>query len=324
MEVEVRHLRVIVAIAEAGSVNRAARQLGVSQPTLVGQLRRIERALGGALFLRAESGSSPTPFGHHVLNDAYVVMRGLQSIQREAQARRADGFPGTAARIGGRCGFAQVELVRWMTRTGWGHGARLQVRYDPQAAVDEVADGTLDLAVIHDWPGFGVRVPDGLREVILVPDEPVLVIMDPEHPLADHDIVRVESVAEHPWLDEPAGVSHWLAYLHHVGHQRGVTFEQRHEVLSDVAAFALLSGSRSIAPASATFLAREEKLALRGLAGNPLRQRLLAVYRRRSSIAAHIEEICAHIIEIYHRRRECNDYFNQWWLEEGSSTVPTF
>ncbi|WP_031051523.1 helix-turn-helix domain-containing protein, partial [Streptomyces sp. NRRL WC-3774] len=58
MDLEVRHLRAVVAIAETGSLHRAARQLGVAQPSLSTQLRRIEQALGGALFVRARSGLS--------------------------------------------------------------------------------------------------------------------------------------------------------------------------------------------------------------------------------------------------------------------------
>ena len=50
MNVELRHLRVVVLVAEAGSVGRAARWLKVSQPSLTAQLKRIEAAFGGELF----------------------------------------------------------------------------------------------------------------------------------------------------------------------------------------------------------------------------------------------------------------------------------
>ena len=50
VELEVRHLRAVCAIADHGSVHKAARQLGVTQPSLTTQLARIERALGGRLF----------------------------------------------------------------------------------------------------------------------------------------------------------------------------------------------------------------------------------------------------------------------------------
>src|SRR5438874_11585612 len=60
VELEVRHLRAVCAIADAGSVRRAARELGMTQPSLTTQLRRIEKALGGQLFFRGATGSRPT------------------------------------------------------------------------------------------------------------------------------------------------------------------------------------------------------------------------------------------------------------------------
>ncbi|GGX78164.1 hypothetical protein GCM10010510_23850 [Streptomyces anandii JCM 4720] len=52
MELELRHLRTVRTIAEAGSLTKAASLLGLAQPALSAQLRRIEGALGGALFER--------------------------------------------------------------------------------------------------------------------------------------------------------------------------------------------------------------------------------------------------------------------------------
>ena len=48
-----RHLRALCAIADAGSLHQAARRLGVSQPSLTTQLRRIENVLGAELFRRS-------------------------------------------------------------------------------------------------------------------------------------------------------------------------------------------------------------------------------------------------------------------------------
>ena len=53
MDLELRHLRIVCAVAEAGSVTKAAASLGLAQPAVTAQLRRIERTLGGQLFERA-------------------------------------------------------------------------------------------------------------------------------------------------------------------------------------------------------------------------------------------------------------------------------
>ena len=74
MELEFRHLRIICSIADCGSLTRAAASLRLTQPGLSAQLARIERALGGELFSRAQSGVIPTAFGEEVLSRARAVL----------------------------------------------------------------------------------------------------------------------------------------------------------------------------------------------------------------------------------------------------------
>ncbi|WP_040906657.1 LysR family transcriptional regulator, partial [Streptomyces griseoflavus] len=91
MELEVRHLRALCAIADTGSLHRAARQLGVSQPSLSTQLRRVEQELGGALFVRARTGCRPTPLGRLVLSRARPLVTELRSLVTEARAAAVGG-----------------------------------------------------------------------------------------------------------------------------------------------------------------------------------------------------------------------------------------
>lgn len=65
-----RHLRALCAIADTGSLHQAARRLGVSQPSLTTQLRRIENTLGAELFSRERTGCRPTLLGRAVLGRA--------------------------------------------------------------------------------------------------------------------------------------------------------------------------------------------------------------------------------------------------------------
>jgi DNA-binding transcriptional LysR family regulator len=63
-------VRTIVAISETGSLSKAAKQLGIGQPAVSNQIRRIEKLLGGELFDKTANGSVPTPFGKLVLYQA--------------------------------------------------------------------------------------------------------------------------------------------------------------------------------------------------------------------------------------------------------------
>lgn len=93
MELELRHLRVLCAIADAGSVGRAAALLGASQPATSTQLRRIERHLGAPLFERTALGVAPTCFGVEVLAAARDLL-----MRADGLGRRPDSPDGPARR----------------------------------------------------------------------------------------------------------------------------------------------------------------------------------------------------------------------------------
>ena len=73
-------LRMVLAIADKGSLRAAARELGMSQPSLTYSLGELERELGATLFERRSRGMSPTPVGQVFLRRAAVI---------DSEARRA-------------------------------------------------------------------------------------------------------------------------------------------------------------------------------------------------------------------------------------------
>src|ERR1700751_3143098 len=72
--VELRHLRYFVAIAEERSFTRAAERLWVAQPGLSTQIRRLERELGVQLFERHTRGVDLTDAGELFLERARFVL----------------------------------------------------------------------------------------------------------------------------------------------------------------------------------------------------------------------------------------------------------
>ncbi len=78
-------MRSVVGISEAGSITKAAKLLGLSQPAISSQIKRIEHAIGGSIFLKSANGSSTTELGKLVLiqarkileaNDQLLLLRG--------------------------------------------------------------------------------------------------------------------------------------------------------------------------------------------------------------------------------------------------------
>ena len=62
-------MRCVVAIAEAGSLTRAAERLGLAQPALTQTVNRLEKELGVRLFNRTRRGAAPTDAALAILDD---------------------------------------------------------------------------------------------------------------------------------------------------------------------------------------------------------------------------------------------------------------
>jgi len=80
-------LQVFLALAEAGSLNRAAPQLGQSQPTLSRQLAALEAALGQSLFERHARGLRLTAAGEALLPAAQRMREGARELSLTLAAR---------------------------------------------------------------------------------------------------------------------------------------------------------------------------------------------------------------------------------------------
>ena len=68
-------LRVAMALLEAGSVSRAAKQLGISQPSVSESLAKLRSHFDDALFVRSGNGMSPTPLGAEIGTAAREILR---------------------------------------------------------------------------------------------------------------------------------------------------------------------------------------------------------------------------------------------------------
>lgn len=101
---DLRQLRLFVAVAEELHFTRAAERVNLSQPALSQQIRGLEDDLGVAVFLRTARGVVLTPAGEVLLKEARRLLDDAdQSVRR---VRRAAGLEDSAARVG----FDFVEL----------------------------------------------------------------------------------------------------------------------------------------------------------------------------------------------------------------------
>lgn len=274
MELEVRHLRALCAIADTGSLHRAARQLGVAQPSLSTQLKRIEQELGGPLFLRERTGCRPTPLGRIVLGRARPLVAEMRALVAEARAASASAdVDGTQLRIGST---ASRALAGWLRRLRVRQREPLlQMDVSANALLRMLADGRLDVAFVHEVEGCPLRVPDGLRVRVLVEREPQFVSLPADHPAAARPEVQLSDLAEDRWMIDPTVDGEWDA-VHRMLRAAGLNPRVLHGDYHTAAS--LVATGEVVTVCQPTCQPRPE-MAVRRIHGDPLGVRLLLAAR---------------------------------------------
>src|SRR5436190_15692303 len=85
MDLEIRHLRLVAAVADCGSLTRAADRLHLTQSALSHQLRDIESRLGAPLFVRLSRRMALTPEGDRILASARRVLDELRRAEDDVR-----------------------------------------------------------------------------------------------------------------------------------------------------------------------------------------------------------------------------------------------
>ncbi|SCE60458.1 regulatory helix-turn-helix protein, lysR family, partial [Streptomyces sp. Termitarium-T10T-6] len=157
MDLELRHLRILLAISEAGSLTRAAAALFLSQPAMTTQLRRIEASFGQPLFERSARGVVPTRAGELVLAHARTAVASADRI-RGYRLRPADGAEPVT--VGGSSGPMLSHLTLHLPAAVSNPVTFVQFPSTGDA-MNAVADRSVDAGCMVDLDGFGVPLPEG-------------------------------------------------------------------------------------------------------------------------------------------------------------------
>lgn len=214
MNIELRHLRYFVAVAEELHFGRAAQRLNISQPPLSQQIIQLETETGARLFNRTNRSVQLTAAGQQLLSDARAILLQVeQAADRAARLHRGEegelriGFTSSAP-------FTAVvsdALFRFRQRWPQVHIQMQEINTRQQLA--PLHDGRLDLGVMRNTP-----LPADLRHQLLL-SEPLYAVVHKAHPLADADKISVTALAAEPFVffDPQGGTALYsdiLALLH--------------------------------------------------------------------------------------------------------------
>ncbi|NUR73178.1 MAG: LysR family transcriptional regulator [Hamadaea sp.] len=209
MRVELRHLRAVCAIADAGSVTKAAARLGLATPALTTQLQRIERIFGGRLFDRDHTGVRPTELGELVLARARVLLPAAQGLEEEA-TRLAESLAQPAEPAAYRIGAVNGPLIGGLVARLNAAQPAARITSHPSWSTVELQEmllgDKLDFVLVGVCGGALGETASELTTRLsweLIADVPVFILLSADHPLAANPEVDLAQLADAFWAATP-------------------------------------------------------------------------------------------------------------------------
>lgn len=202
-------LRTLLVIAREGSFSRAAKVLGVSQPTVSARMIALETAVGGRLLTRSRSLATLSDLGRAMLPYAErtieTLNQGIQSVnemRHGTQGRVTLATLETAAMA--YLPSALVSFCRVMP------GVSVTVREFLQNTVfRQLEEGAIDLGhVLWPWQQTG-----GELKPLCVAREPLRFFAAPIHPLSDRKSLSIEDILSADVFHHVASGNTWLSMV---------------------------------------------------------------------------------------------------------------
>ncbi|MEU0009090.1 LysR family transcriptional regulator [Streptomyces sp. NPDC006314] len=286
-ELPLPQLHAFVVLAEELHFGHAAARMGIAQPPLSQQIRRLEEKVGHPLFDRAPGRVTLTPAGHALLPAARRALAGL-----------ADGLAAARAVGSGRAGRLRIGFAASLALTVLPGllrdfrqrfpDARLDIHEMTTAPqLDALRDRTIDIGLLREPPAGEAELD--FRTVL---SEPFVAVLPSAHPLAARRSVRLEELADEPFVLLPRAVGPQL-YDQITGLCEAAGFTPRmsqHAVeWQTVCALVETGLGVSVAPASIRRI-RLKGVAFRRIAPGTARTRVAVAWRRndRNPLVGHL------------------------------------
>tara|TARA_B100000700_G_scaffold316602_2_gene406450 strand:+ start:3344 stop:4228 length:885 start_codon:yes stop_codon:yes gene_type:complete len=170
------HWRLIVAVADAGAISRAAERVGMTQSGASQAIAQMEKTLGAKLFTRSRGGISVTAFGEPVIAHARSMLASLEAIHGLADEQ--EGLGSGRIRLGSFPSVISNQLPPLLTTFRQRHpGIEVVALEGTDEEVEAwLASGAIDLGVVLN------PTPD--RQALILGRDSWVVLTPTSHPLA--------------------------------------------------------------------------------------------------------------------------------------------
>jgi DNA-binding transcriptional LysR family regulator len=203
MNVEMRHLRAFVALAEELHFGRASQRLYLTQPALSQTLRQLEASVGGRLVERTTRSVALTANGLAFLADARAVIAAYDTaLARAARAARQEqGILRVGYQIGAALEIAPIVLRAYAERYP---SVSVELREfdfgEPFAGLDV---GLVDVAFVK------MPLEDERLAYEFLEHETIFAGLAPSHPLAQRSSIAIAEILDDPIVAAPRAAGPW-------------------------------------------------------------------------------------------------------------------
>jgi DNA-binding transcriptional LysR family regulator len=207
--VSISGLQAIASLASEGSMTAAARALGYTPSAVSQQISKLERDVRQVLVEQNGRVATLSPAGRVVAEAAGRILNEIEQMQLQLENERKTvaGTLTLAAFATATRGVIPRALRR--LRSDWPRLKCQLVEADSHHAMALVEDGSVDIAIVHDWLEMPLVLSPGLSARHLGNDiSDVLVHV--AHRLADRRSVAMSELGGEVWLYEPGSVAHDL------------------------------------------------------------------------------------------------------------------
>ncbi|MFI2564412.1 LysR family transcriptional regulator [Paenarthrobacter sp. NPDC018779] len=202
--IDISALRALVAVEQHGSVVAASEVMGYSPSAVSQQIKKLEKQAGVAVLERNGRGVLLTERGLALAGYGRRILGELEELQATllADPEKPSGLLRLVAFSTACRGLVGPMLGRMASA-----GSALEISVlaeDPREAVQRVASGEAELAVVHNWNSVPLVIPENMVLEDLCLDQ-ADVLLNRAHPLAARTAVEREDLLDETWVSTPAG-----------------------------------------------------------------------------------------------------------------------
>ncbi|MGV9774710.1 LysR family transcriptional regulator [Streptosporangium sp. NPDC003464] len=308
MDLDIRHLRMICAIAETGSVTGAAARLGLSQPAMTNQLHRVEELVGGALFVRSHSGVQPTSLGRQIVARARIVLAEVDALFGDL---RGPTGPAGVVRLGCVHLACVASVVDRVGDTLPGHEVSLRIEPSATLLAEALSHGQLDAALLGVIEGFDVTLTAPVVSRTLVPRYPIFIALSAAHRLSGQEEIHLADLKDESWISPPGADDGSLAALRASCRAAGFEPNLRYDAPSG-AGRPLVAAGHGVRLVDPSWPAPPGTV-VRPLAGQPQVARLVVAWRRDRLSNEQAAALYRGLATAYTDHVGDNPVFKRWW-----------